>query len=179
VAPLAAAKFATECNIAVRNHVPVYKHWKDYKDQASLFNLFTDKLSVSALSWSSLPVNSDFPTLCLLAFIVCLHDSELYVHVYPCFNNVSWFWILPTCLPLLLCRQSLISTQIMNQSKRLVPKWWKLQFGNNDTNLRKKYFDPFPLHLVTKMSPIRSMTDKQWNDLVEYWKSLKKWYVSS
>jgi hypothetical protein len=50
VAPLAAAKFATECNIAVRNHVPVYKHWKDYKDQASLFNLFTDKLSVSALS---------------------------------------------------------------------------------------------------------------------------------
>jgi hypothetical protein len=35
--------------VAVRNHVPVYKHWKDYKDQASLFNLFTDKLSVSAL----------------------------------------------------------------------------------------------------------------------------------
>jgi hypothetical protein len=32
VVPLVAAKFATECNIAVRNHVLVLKHWKDYKD---------------------------------------------------------------------------------------------------------------------------------------------------
>jgi hypothetical protein len=31
MAPLVAAKFATECNIAVRNHVPVLKHWKEYK----------------------------------------------------------------------------------------------------------------------------------------------------
>ncbi|CAN6242033.1 unnamed protein product [Urochloa humidicola] len=26
-----AAKFATECNIAVRNHVPIFTHWKEYK----------------------------------------------------------------------------------------------------------------------------------------------------
>jgi hypothetical protein len=32
---------------------------------------------------------------------------------------------------------------------------------------------------VAKKSPIRSMTDEEWNELVEYWKSPKKWYVSS
>jgi hypothetical protein len=26
-----ATKFATECNIVVRNHVPIYPNWKDYK----------------------------------------------------------------------------------------------------------------------------------------------------
>nr|CDM86951.1 unnamed protein product [Triticum aestivum] len=30
--PLLAAKFATECNVTVRGHVPVFKRWKDYKD---------------------------------------------------------------------------------------------------------------------------------------------------
>ncbi|XBI21557.1 hypothetical protein VPH35_062662 [Triticum aestivum] len=30
--PLLAAKFATECNVTVRGHVPVLKRWKDYKD---------------------------------------------------------------------------------------------------------------------------------------------------
>ena len=36
--------------------------------------------------------------------------------------------------------------------------------------LKQKYFDPFPLNLVTKTSPVRSMTDDQWNELVESWK---------
>jgi hypothetical protein len=27
-----AAKFATECNIAVRDKVPIFAHWKDYKE---------------------------------------------------------------------------------------------------------------------------------------------------
>jgi predicted aldo/keto reductase-like oxidoreductase len=40
--------------------------------------------------------------------------------------------------------------------------------------LKKQYFDPFPLHLVSKSSPIKSMTDEQWNDLVESWKRPKK-----
>uniref|UniRef100_A0A8R7U3I9 Uncharacterized protein n=1 Tax=Triticum urartu TaxID=4572 RepID=A0A8R7U3I9_TRIUA len=30
--PLLAAKFATECNVTVRHHMPMFKHWKDYKD---------------------------------------------------------------------------------------------------------------------------------------------------
>ena len=29
--PLIDAKFATKCNITVRNNIPVLKHWKKYK----------------------------------------------------------------------------------------------------------------------------------------------------
>jgi hypothetical protein len=47
VVPLVAAKFATECNIAVRNHVHVLNHWKDYKDQSRHFKDFIGKLGVS------------------------------------------------------------------------------------------------------------------------------------
>ncbi|PUZ39078.1 hypothetical protein GQ55_9G252900 [Panicum hallii var. hallii] len=39
--------------------------------------------------------------------------------------------------------------------------------------LKKKYFNPFSLHLVPKTSPIRSITDQEWNELVEYWKTPK------
>jgi hypothetical protein len=51
-----AAKFATECNIAVRNHVPVLKHWKDYKKEPALFNLFMGRLSVSIFKASHPPI---------------------------------------------------------------------------------------------------------------------------
>jgi hypothetical protein len=54
--PLVAAKFATECNIAVRNHVPVLKHWKDYKKEPALFNLFMGRLSVSIFKASHPPI---------------------------------------------------------------------------------------------------------------------------
>jgi hypothetical protein len=44
-----AAKFATECNIAVRGHVPIFPHWKDYKDKANLpiVNSYIDRVCVS------------------------------------------------------------------------------------------------------------------------------------
>jgi len=42
-----AAKFATECNIAVRNHVPIFPKWKDYKNLKGLFRFFLDKIAVS------------------------------------------------------------------------------------------------------------------------------------
>jgi hypothetical protein len=50
VAPIVAAKFATECNIAVRNHVLVLKSWKEYEKHPGLFKLFTAKLSVSTIT---------------------------------------------------------------------------------------------------------------------------------
>lgn len=50
VAPIVAAKFATECNIAVRNHVPVLKSWKEYEKHPGLFKLFTAKPSVSTIT---------------------------------------------------------------------------------------------------------------------------------
>jgi hypothetical protein len=33
--------------------------------------------------------------------------------------------------------------------------------------LKKKYFDAFPIHLVPKTSPVMSMSDGQWDTLVE------------
>ena len=49
VVPLVAAKFATECNIAVRNHIPVLPHWKEYKKHPALIELFLGRLRVSTL----------------------------------------------------------------------------------------------------------------------------------
>jgi lipopolysaccharide biosynthesis protein len=47
VVPLVAVKFATKCNIVVRNHVHVLNQWKDYKDQFGNFEDFVGKLGVS------------------------------------------------------------------------------------------------------------------------------------
>jgi hypothetical protein len=40
--------------------------------------------------------------------------------------------------------------------------------------IKKKFFDPFPLHLVPRTSPVKSLDDAQWNELVEYWKNPKR-----
>jgi hypothetical protein len=44
-----AAKFATECNITVRNHVPIFPRWKDYnlKENEYIFKNFREKVGVS------------------------------------------------------------------------------------------------------------------------------------
>ncbi|PUZ45146.1 hypothetical protein GQ55_8G198900 [Panicum hallii var. hallii] len=47
--PLIAAKYATEINIAVRNHIPVLTHWKEYKDHAEIEE-FLGILRVSTFS---------------------------------------------------------------------------------------------------------------------------------
>ena len=39
--------------------------------------------------------------------------------------------------------------------------------------LKKKYFNPYPLH-VLKTSPVECMSDVQWLNLVEHWKNEKK-----
>ena len=41
-------------------------------------------------------------------------------------------------------------------------------------NLKKDFFDPFPLHLVTKTSPVKSTSNDEWIALVEMWKNPKK-----
>lgn len=45
--PLVAAKFATECKIIVRNHIPVFTHWKEYKRDSQWFTSFCKYLQVS------------------------------------------------------------------------------------------------------------------------------------
>ncbi|RCV30533.1 hypothetical protein SETIT_6G103100v2 [Setaria italica] len=39
-----AAKFATECNIAVRNHVPIFSHWKEYKKHPKIIKGYIDRV---------------------------------------------------------------------------------------------------------------------------------------
>ena len=40
--------------------------------------------------------------------------------------------------------------------------------------LKREYFDLFPLHLVSKTPPIKSMSNEKWIDVVESWKTPKK-----
>jgi hypothetical protein len=54
IIPISIAKFASECNIAVRNHVPILKNWSKYKKQPALFDLFLVRIRVSTFS-SSFP----------------------------------------------------------------------------------------------------------------------------
>jgi hypothetical protein len=42
-----AAKFTTECNIAVRNHVLIFPHWKECKKHPIIIKGYTDKVGVS------------------------------------------------------------------------------------------------------------------------------------
>jgi hypothetical protein len=42
-----AAKFATKCNIVVRDYVPIFPKWKDYKNQKNLFKFYIEKVAVS------------------------------------------------------------------------------------------------------------------------------------
>lgn len=47
VSPLTAARFATECNNAIKNHVPVRSHWSKYKGDTKLLSDYYDRISVS------------------------------------------------------------------------------------------------------------------------------------
>ena len=55
----------------------------------------------------------------------------------------------------------------------------KLAVRQQRHRLKKKYFDPFPLHSVRKTSPVKCMDNQQWLDLVESWMDPKKWSISS
>jgi len=77
-----------------------------------------------------------------------------------------------------LNKQSSTLTQMMLSLKMVAFKWWRLQFAKSDTGWRKNFFDPFPLHLVPKTSPVKSTSNGEWIALVEMWKNPKKWYFS-
>ncbi|TVU25401.1 hypothetical protein EJB05_27896 [Eragrostis curvula] len=114
VVPLVAAKFATECNIIVRNHVPVLKQWKYYK-KTGLFELFTGKLR------AKFDIDTSDPTV-----------------------------------------------------EKACEEMMKKAIRQQRYKLKKEFFDPFPLHMVSKTSPIKSMTHEQWADLVETWSTPRK-----
>ncbi|BAH93433.1 Os06g0271475 [Oryza sativa Japonica Group] len=113
-----AAKFATECNIAVRNHVPIFPKWKDYKDNKKLLRFYINK------------VGSKF-------------DMDT------------------TAGPVRKACVAMMKRAVCQQRHKL----------------KKKYFDPYPLHLVLKTSPVTCMSDLQWLQLVEHWKDEKKMLI--
>ncbi|XP_025877465.1 uncharacterized protein [Oryza sativa Japonica Group] len=117
VVPLVAAKFATECNIIVRNHVPILPHWKLYKEKpaSAYVNLFLGKLKAK--------------------FDINIEDDTV----------------------------KMACTEMMKSAVR-----------QQRYRLKQKYFDPFPLHLVTKTSPVKFMSNEQWTQLLESWKSPQK-----
>jgi len=53
--PVQAAKFASEAGVVVRDHVPVFTHWKHYKEKENkpIFDNFIGKLGVSSFILST------------------------------------------------------------------------------------------------------------------------------
>ncbi|CAM0146362.1 unnamed protein product [Urochloa decumbens] len=113
--PVIAAKYATECNIAVRNHIPILKRWEDYKRQPALIKRFLGRLEAK--------------------FNINTND--------PIVKN--------GCLVMM-----------------------KNAVRQQRYKLKKEFFDPFPLHSVTETSPVKEMSNEQWIELVESWKTPKK-----
>lgn len=101
--PLIAAKFASECNIAVRNHVPVLTHWKEYKRRSAVIDTFLGILRAKF----NIDTNDD----------VVKHG----------------------CL-------EMMKSAVRQQRHKL----------------KQQYFDPFPLHLVPKTSPVKSTSNEEW-----------------
>jgi hypothetical protein len=56
VVPIVVAKYTIECNIAVRNHIPMHKPWRVYKNQPALFDLFVARIHLSTFSSSKMHI---------------------------------------------------------------------------------------------------------------------------
>ena len=78
--PLVAAKFASECNIAVRNHVPVLTHWKKYKKRPAVIDTFLGILRVSTFSkaFLHLPVLNH---ACILPCCLVNKNTHYFLHM--------------------------------------------------------------------------------------------------
>jgi hypothetical protein len=72
--PLIAAKFATESNILVRNHLPVFPHWKEYKKQTQVLDQFMGGLKVKYRLQASLLVSllGTISNLIMLIMQLCI-----------------------------------------------------------------------------------------------------------
>ncbi|KAG2583020.1 hypothetical protein PVAP13_6KG196806 [Panicum virgatum] len=110
------AKYATEINIAARNHVPVLTHWKLYKDRPA--------------------------------------EIETFLRILRAKFNID-------------TNDAVVKNGCLEMMKSAVRQ--------QRHKLKKDFFDPFPLHLVPKTSPVKSTTNDEWIALVEMWKNPKKW----
>jgi hypothetical protein len=80
--PVISAKFATECNIAVRDHVPILKHWKEYKKIRSVIDTYLGSLCGCTFS-RPLPHfhdNLEMKNLAIFStYYMCAYFSEMVV----------------------------------------------------------------------------------------------------
>ena len=56
--PLQAAKLASEAGIIIRDHVPIFTHWKHYKEKAAIpiVKNYNEKLGVSNWATKEIPI---------------------------------------------------------------------------------------------------------------------------
>ncbi|KAG0543419.1 hypothetical protein BDA96_02G189500 [Sorghum bicolor] len=134
--PLVAAKYASECNIIVRNHVPILPHWKLYKNDPKSNSKEKDPKEKE-------PRDKEHGSAYVDLFLGKLKAK---------FDiNTEDEAVKKACI------------EMMKSADR-----------QQRYRLKQEYFDPFPLHLVPKTSPVKSMSNEQWLQLVESWKSPKK-----
>lgn len=140
--PVQAAKFASEAGVIIRTLVPVFPHWKQYKDDEGYINNFMGKLSVRAYLYS-------FIFHLLYDLVLLLNDCNSNHQVRLAINQKHQ----PT-------RDACADV---------------LQKGIRQTryNLKKAYFNGVPANEIRTTSPISSMTDEQWLELVAKWSNPK------
>ena len=138
-----AAKFASECNIAVRNWVPVRSHWNKYKGDTQLLHGYYNRVAVSTYSWS-------FP----LFDVYMQMPACRAVHSYVCFT----------------CHQAKFSMDITaSPVKAACRKHLQKGIEQHRHLLKVKYFDCYHPDEVPKTSPVPSMNNSEWNELVQHW----------
>jgi len=146
-----AAKFATECNIAVRQIVPIFPHWKEYKKYPKMIDAYISRVVVSVQT-------CPFPLF--ICNIKIVHSITI--------GNVVY------------CHQSKFHTDADSlPMKKACAAMLKKVVRQQRYKLKKRYFDALPLHLVPKTSPVDTMTNEQWDKLVEHWKNEQKMVRSS
>ena len=123
-----AAKFASECNIAVRNWVPMRSHWNKYKGDTQLLHGYYNRVAVSTYCWSLPPfdVYMQMPACRAVHSYVCFtcHQAKFSMditaspvkaacrkHLKKAFSNIGTCWkssILIAIFPM-KCRKQLMS----------------------------------------------------------------------
>ncbi|CAL5006624.1 unnamed protein product [Urochloa decumbens] len=136
--PSIAAKYATECNIAVRNHIPILKKWADYKRQPAFIRRFLGCLEVSTILYQY-ALSSRIELVFFPCNLKTLQNKD----------NVARFNI--------NINDPIVKNGCLAMMKNAVRQ--------QRYKLKKEFFDPFPLHSVRKTSPVKEMSNEQWIEL--------------
>uniref|UniRef100_K3YMP8 Uncharacterized protein n=1 Tax=Setaria italica TaxID=4555 RepID=K3YMP8_SETIT len=127
----------------VRNHVPIFSHWKEYKKHPKIIKGYIDRVGVSVQT-------------CLFPLFI----SNTNIVYSIAFGNVVY------------CYQTKFHMDVKAAPmKKACVAMMKKAIRQQRYKLKKRYFDALPLHLVPKTSPVTSMTDEQWDKLANKYKN--------